>query len=390
VDEFVTGLGKNRPTFLILVGLFIIAVLLMIVPSYHLLVKPRGQSFDLFWIWAGGQSILSGENPYGPETTRVIQLGVFKKIIPLHQYQHGFPHPAHIAFVLFPFVITPFSWSVLVWLSLQIPLFLATLLLGFKLLDWHVQPIILALLTLLALLGFRYPVNVYVLAQIHFFILFCFVLSIWLFEQGYPRWSAIVLACTTIRPDLALPALVVAFILTRKSPKQKEFILTLLIVGVIFVVLPAFFIGLWPITWIKAILSYGSNPFATWPPELVPSSWLRIGLIMGLIIWAARYIIQAWQNPTAYYQSLMISAVVMVSLIIFPQTGSYSLTFILIPAFILIRYAQSWLKIIIALSLLMPWVYFALGEPFDVLIYLLIPGQFILLQEMVRHFRQVP
>lgn len=387
VDKFVKDLGTNRTTFLILVGLFIIAVLLMIAPSYHLLVKPRGQSFDLFWIWAGGQSILSGENPYGPETTRAIQLGVFKKVIPPHQYQHGFPHPAHIALVLLPFVITPFFWSVLIWLSLQIPLFLVTLLLGFKLLDWPVRPMILALLTLLALLGFRYPVNVYVLAQIHFFILFCFVLSIWLFEHGYPRWSAIALACTTIRPDLALPALVVAFLLTQKSPKQKEFILTLLVVGVIFLVLPAFFIGLWPVTWIKAILSYGSNPFATWPPELLPSLWLRVVLIIGLIIWAARYIIQAWQHQTAYYQSLMISAVVMVSLIIFPQTGSYSLTFILIPAFILIRYARPWLKIIITLSLLMPWVYFLLDKPFDVLIYIFIPAQFILFQEMVRLFR---
>src|SRR5919108_4428812 len=89
----------------LLAGLLIFSVVLMMLPSYHLLVKPRGQSFDLFWIWAGGRAVLAGQNPYGPETTQIIQLGVFKKIIPPNDYQHGFPHPAHITFVLLPFII---------------------------------------------------------------------------------------------------------------------------------------------------------------------------------------------------------------------------------------------------------------------------------------------
>ncbi len=375
-------------TSIILIGLFLITTLLMMMPSYQLLVKPRGQAFDLFWIWAGGQAILTGENPYGPETTQTIQLGVFKKIIPPHEYQHGFPHPAHIAFVLLPFVAVPFSWSVLVWLALQIPLFMVILILGFELLQWKVRPVELFFLPLLTTLGFRYPINVYVLAQIHFFILLFFVLSTWLYRHGHPRWAAVVLACATIRPDLALPALVLALILIRKSPRQKEFMVTLLITGVVFLFLPAFFIGFWPITWINAIRSYGSNPFATWPPELLPSLWLRFALITGLVIWAGRYILQAWKNPIRYTQSLMISAVVLISLIIFPQTGSYSLTFALISALILMRHAQPRLKMIIALSLLMPWIYFALGETFHTLIYLLIPGQFIIFQEMVAHNRQ--
>jgi hypothetical protein len=381
---------QHHKTLWVVIILFALTVILMIVPSYQLLVKPRGQAFDLFWIWAGGQAILTGQNPYGPETTQIIQLGVFKKIIPPHQYQHGFPHPAHIAFVLLPFVAIPFTWSVLGWLALQIPLAMIILMLGFDLLQWKVGPWELFMLTLLTTLGFRYPINVYVLAQIHFFILFFFVLSIWLFQHGHPRGSAIVLACATIRPDLALPALALAFILTHKSPRQKEFILTLLVSGVVFLLLPAFFIGFWPVTWINAIRSYGSNPFATWPPELLPLLWLSIALIIGLAIWAGRYILRAWKNPTPYTQSLMISAVVLVSLVIFPQTGSYSLTFALISALILLRYAQPRLKMIIALSLLMPWLYFALGELFHTLIYLLIPGQFIFFQELVaRNPRQL-
>jgi hypothetical protein len=317
----------------------------------------------------------------------VIQLGVFKKIIPPHEYQHGFPHPAHIAFVLLPFIITPFFWSILSWTSLQIPLFLVILLLGFKLLNWNVRPSQLFILTLLTTLGFRYPINIYVLGQLHFFILFCFLLSIWLFQQGHPRWAAVVLACTTIRPDLSLLALILAFILVRNSPKRNGFIVTLLVTGLAFALLPAIFIGFWPLTWINAMRSYGSNPFATWPPEVLPSIWSSVVLLIGLTIWTGRYLILSWRNPTPFHQSLMISAVILFGLIVFPQTGNYTLTFSLIPALIFLHYAQPrWLRVVITASLLMPWVYFMLGGYFDSLIFLLIPGQFIIFQELVQRF----
>jgi hypothetical protein len=375
---------QNWKTGLALISLFIVAVILMMIPSYELLVKPRGEAFDLFWIWAGGRAILAGQNPYGPETTRVIQLGVFNKIIPPHQYQHGFPHPAHIAFVLLPFVILPFSWSVLIWISLQIPLFMATLLLGFRALNWSVSLINLFLLTLLALVGFRYPMNVYVLGQLIFFVLFCLLLSVWLYQNDHPRLAAVALACATIRPDLALLAFVLAFILTRHSSRQKEFVIALLIAGIVLALVPMLLIGFWPLTWMNALRSYGSNPFATWPPELLPFPLAAI-LVAGLIIWTGRYLILGWQNPIPVYLALLVAAVTLLGLVIFPQTGSYTLTFALIPAFILLYYTRSiWLKTLIALTLLSPWFYFMLDAPFDRLIFLLIPLQFIILQEVVR------
>jgi hypothetical protein len=379
----------DRKTVLIVGGLFIFAVALMSIPSYRLLVKPRGQAFDLFWIWAGGRAVLTGENPYGPETTRTIQLGVFNKVIPPHQYQHGFPHPAHITFVLLPIVLAPFPWSVLFWTSLQIPLFLVTLLLGFSILNWTIRPYLLFVVTILTILGFRYPVNVYVLGQLIFFVLFCLLLAIWLYQRHKPRLAAIALALATIRPDLALLAIFLAFVLTRRSPYRKEFLTTLVIAGLILALLPVIFIGFWPITWINAVRSYGSNPFATWPPALLPSPWLMAILLVGLAWWVGRYFVRGWRCPTPFNIGLMVSAVVLGGLIVFPQTGSYSLTFALVPAIILMYYARPlWLKALIAVSLLMPWFYFMLDEPFDRLIFLLIPLQFIMLQEMVGYTHQ--
>jgi hypothetical protein len=184
---------------------------------------------------------------------------------------------------------------------------------------------------------------------------------------------------------LAILAITLAFILIWNSPRRNEFTGTLLISGLILILVPALFMGFWPFTWIKAIFSYGSNPFATWPPELLPPI-LAVLLLTGLIIWAVRYVMWSWHNPTPFNQSLMVSAVLLVGLIILPQTGSYNLTFALIPTLVLLRYARrQWLQIAIVVSLFMPWFYFMLGNSFDRLIFLLIPAQFIIFQELVRY-----
>jgi hypothetical protein len=374
--------------FLLVVGLFLLSITLMMLPSYELLVKPRGQAFDWFWIWVGGRAVLAGQNPYGPETTQTIQLGVFKKIIPPEEYQHGFPHPAHIAFVLLPFILLPFFWSVLLWLSLQIPLFMTSFFIGCRILNYTMRPYLLFLFILLTTLGFRYPINIYVLGQLTIFVIFCSLLAVWLFQRGHPQWAAVALTGTTIRPDLALIAILLAFILTRNSSRRNEFIATLLSAGFILAVLPMLFIGFWPLTWLQAILTYGNNPFATWPPELLPALWLRIVLLIGLTVWVGYYVLLAWRKPDTFHNSLLIGAAILYGLIVLPQTGSYTLTLALIPAMILWYLAGPlWLKVILAASLLMPWFYFALGGPFDRLIFLLIPGQLMIFQEMVRWFR---
>lgn len=373
---------------LVFIGLFTFSVALLMFPSYQLLVKPRGQSFDLYSTWVGGRAVLSGQNPYGPEPTRLIQLGIYKKLIPPPEYQHGFSLPAYITFVLLPFILLPFPCSVLLWISLQIPLFMLTLMIGLDVLDWSVGPFSLFLLAILTILGFRYPVIAYTVGQLTIFVLFCIVLSAWLYRHNHPRWAAVALAWATIRPDLSLAAILSALVLVKDSPRRNEFIATLLGTGVILVMLPTILVGFWPLTWLKTIRAYGhGNPFVTWPPGLLPSPWLIGVLVIGVTVWTAYYLLFTWQKPTPFSQGLLVSAVVLWGLIILPQTGSYTLTIALIPALILLRHARPrWLRVMIAGSLLTPWLYFLLDQHLGGLIFLLIPLQFILLQESVRHF----
>jgi hypothetical protein len=375
------------PPALIALLLFMLTTILMLKPTLDLLIGPRGQSFDWLPIWAGGHAVLEGEDPYGPEVTRRIQLAVFRQVIPPEEYQHGFSNPAHLAFVLLPLMILPFSLSLLLWLSLQIPLFMVNLLLGLQLLKWPVRPLFLFLLTFLTLLGFRYPINVYVLGQLTFFVIFCMLLSLWLFQQGRPRWAAVALACATIRPDLSLLAILLSVLFLWGSPFRYPFFIALFLAGLVLALLPLFFIGFWPLAWLEELQGYVNNPFATWPPQLLPWTWLRLVLQAGLMAWIGYYLWRAWREPTPFSRSLLVSAALLASLLLLLQTGSYNLTLALVPALILIRYARpTWLKALITLSLLAPWFYFWLGPAFDRLIFLLIPGQFILFQFLVELF----
>ncbi|MEW5959271.1 MAG: glycosyltransferase family 87 protein [Chloroflexota bacterium] len=376
-------------TTAIAAGLFVLVVLLMMLPSYQLLVKPRGQSFDLYSSWVGGRAVLAGQNPYGPEPTRLIQLGIYKQIIPPPEYQHGFALPAYVAFVLLPVMLLPFSWSILLWVSLQIPLLLATLMIGFDILDWQIGPAMLFPLAFLITVGFRYPLIAYVVGQVTIFVIFCLVLAAWLFKRRRPRWAAIALACATIRPDLSLAAIVSALVLVRKSPGRNSFVATLIGAGLVLVLLPVVFTGdFWPITWLTTIRAYGgSNPHNTWPPELLAFPWLRGALLIGLAFWLLGYVKRAWESPTSFNQGLLVSAAILVSLMALPQTGSYTLSLALIPALILLRYNKlGWQQILIAASLLSPWLYFWLNM--NKAIFLFIPLQFVLLQELVSRMSQ--
>ena len=105
-------------------------------------------------------------------------------------------------------------------------------------------------------------------------------------------------------------------------------------------------------------------------------------LVIGLLLWVGRSAIAAWRQPAPFNQAFFLSSIILGGMLILPQTGAYTLTLALIPAIMLMRYAPAhWLRLLIAASLLTPWLFFAfkMGEA----IFLLIPLQFIFLQEIV-------
>src|ERR1700690_416651 len=77
--------------------------------------RPRGNLSDLYPRWVGGgELLLDGRDPYGPETAREIQAGYYGR--PLDpsrpndpKDQEGFAYPPYVVFYLAPPVRFPFA-----------------------------------------------------------------------------------------------------------------------------------------------------------------------------------------------------------------------------------------------------------------------------------------
>jgi hypothetical protein len=359
-------------------------VLLLAVGAHTVLVKPRGGAFDFYWLWQGGRAILAGENPYGPDTTRAIQQGVYGGPLPATQYQHVFPYPAFAAFILIPFLLIPFPLAVSIWVALQIPMLALAMKLGMDVLGLRPSPVQGAGILFLAILGFRYPTIVLVLGQVTLFVIVCMVLSARLFKAGHPALAGVSLAFAMLRPDVALIGLLAFALVSRTFSSLLKISIGFLATILGLVLLPIAFVGFWPTQWLSALSTYSSNPNATWPLSLLGSPLLILGSLILLLAWMIRYVIRALRSRSANDMSLAISALVLVSLLISKQTGSYNLTYALIPAVILIKLVpRKGLRLLVAFTLLLPWAYLALNLSSARLDLLLVPVQFVLIQEIV-------
>lgn len=388
------GRGRRLPSPIlatVVVALLLVTVSALAIGFYYLLVEPRGGAFDFYWLWQGGRAILAGENPYGTSTTEAIQRGVFGTTLSTTQYQHVYPYPAYAAFVLFPFILVPFPLAVSVWLALQIPMFFLAMMLGMDVLGQRLSPVRAVALAVLAILGFRYPTIALVLGQVTILVLICMISSAWLYKTGHPILAGVSLAVAGIRPDVALIGLFAFVLFSRRLSALTDLIKGFLATTVILVAMPIGLIGFWPVEWLSALSTYATNPNAVWPIASLGSPFLILFVVIILLAWLARYVIAALKAPSPRNTSLAISALILVSLLIVKQTGSYGLTYSLVPAAILITLdPRKKFRVLIASTLLLPWVYFVLHRSSGAIDLLLVPAQFVLLQEIACNLSHSP
>ena len=358
-------------------------VMTLSLSSYLLLVVPRGQAFDFYWLWQGGRAVLSGQDPYGADTTRAIQLGVLGDLLPADQYQPVFPYPAYSALVLIPFLAMPFRLSVSLWLGVQLPLLLVTLLLGLDLLNWQPSTRLLSILAVLGAFGFRYPIIVLTLGQVTILVLTLVVSAAWMLRHRRPRLAGVLLALAFIRPDVALLGLVLIGLCTWRLPEIRRFLITFVVAIVILVLAPMLLIGFWPKAWSGAITTYASNPYSAWPMAVLPAPLSRV-LAVLLLVSGLYLLIRLARASSSKESALCASGVVLIALLVMKQTGSYNLTYALTSAVILTRLAPRPIeRTAVILSLLSPWAYMALGWRESGLELLAVPMQFLLLQLVI-------
>jgi hypothetical protein len=135
------------------------------------------------------------------------------------------------------------------------------------------------------------------------------------------------------------------------------------------------FIGPWIRDFVSGIRAYKEYSSPVWPPSLLSNPVLIIILLIGLITWGLWF----WRNLKRINPpergGWIIAFSSLLALVLFPQTGNYSLIMGLIAAWFVLWVNDAkpvvWMLVLLVLTL--PWFFQIFGESISDWEHLLIP-----------------
>jgi hypothetical protein len=172
--------------------------------------RPRGNLSDLYPRWLGSRELfLRHRDPYSAAITREIQSGYYGRPLDGQQPQdpkdqQGFAYPVYVVFLLAPTVNLPFAvvqecfrWLLIALTAISVPIWL-------RVVGWKPGPsetlavVLLVLGSFPALQGIK-------LQQLSLLVSALLAVCLLLLRRGQLLFAGMLLAITTIKPQLAIP-----------------------------------------------------------------------------------------------------------------------------------------------------------------------------------------
>lgn len=364
----------QRITPFIVAGFLLVAWVLLSLTTYFMLTIQREQRFDFFPRWEGSRAVLDHENPYKDEVTWRIQEKMFGSILAPEEDQQRFAYPAIITWLLLPFWLLPFPIAISLWSGL---LFLLLLLLPLAVaahLNWQVSPFRLIVMLLFSIFVYRYPVNAYLIGQFIPFLLACLVVAWWGLANEHWEITTAALILGMVRPEvILLPLLALLFLSWQR--RNRRIVITWVVSIAILWLITRVWIGPWVGDFVEGLFAYQAYSAPVWPPMIPNNTLLAITLVVGILGWS----LWMWKEVDALDDTerigWILSITILAGLVIFPQTGNYTLIMGLLPVWIMFwvnkKLVQRWIPVLIVLSF--PWVFLAGGKGFYKWEHLIVP-----------------
>jgi hypothetical protein len=313
------------------VGVFLLVALLWaaFAAATYLWFIPIQQKSDFLLRWYGAGKTLHGTNPYALYGTTGMVKGKGLIFVGLYYY------PATIAYTLLPFWLLPANAAVSLWCGLQLVFFSSLPLLIYWNLSWKPSLLYFALIIVFSLGGFPYSLNVYALGQFTGLVLASLVLAWWGIGKGHRLVAALSLVLATTRPEGAVIAVAVLAILLVKRQFTVPAIWLAMMTAIF--LLSLLQIGWWVPDFLNQTRLYPSRGGGIfWPPHLLGAAVVELGFIAGILLWGGWFFRQLWTWPDQDRQLLWgLSVVVVLALLLLPQTNDYTLVYLLLPIWLL-------------------------------------------------------
>ena len=334
--------------------------------------RPRGNLSDLYPHWIGARELLlHGRDPYSPEVTREIQQGYYgRSLDPARpgdpKDQQGFAYPAYVAFYLAPTIQLPFELVREGFFWVLLGLTLAAIPLWLRVLRWSV-PVWAQVSLMVFTVGSLTVVQGLKLQQMTLLVVALLAVAIALLASDWPIAAGIVLALTTIKPQLVWLLLLCLMIWTLADWRRRyrwaaSFLLTMAILWVA----SEWCLPHWIFRFVEAMHRYLNYTDAVSILDLtVPAPW---GWMLRVFVVAATLRI-AWQNRRFAADTPAFAATVSLALavtvIVIPSYALYNQVMLLPALLMLLRDRQTiWnrnrvsrvLLSLAAILLLWPWL----------------------------------
>ena len=311
--------------------------------------RPRGNLSDLYPRWLGARELLiHGRDPYSPEVTREIQRGYYgREIDPARpndpKDQVGFAYPIYVVFLLAPTVRMNFDvvrllafWFLTVLAVASVPLWEISL--GRRFCVW--RTVIAALL----LLG-SYPfIEAVALDQPLLFVAAFLAASFLARQQGWLVLSGVLLAITTIKPQVAFLPLMLMVMWVSGSWRARQrwlwgFVATMLTL----LAASEYVLRGWLFRFYYAVKAYQSYMSGTsFLDRLVTprgsfAAWL---LIVMIVVWTGWRVRRLAPDTFAARRALCVTLVAVVCTS--PNLALYNQVLLLPGALLWFEYRKSW------------------------------------------------
>ncbi len=196
----------------------LLAVLLLVIIAaesvalYATFTTKHPGANDFFVRWLGGRALLlEGINPYDRTVAEDAQQAMFGRLTTAADKDEAyFAYPLYTLFFFWPLSLLPYAWAQAVWMTLLQFMLLAVTLLSIWLSGWRPRPWLFGL-TVFWGIFFYNGARAIILGQFSVLVALALLLALWALANGRAGWAGVLLAITTIKPQMVI--LVLLFVM---------------------------------------------------------------------------------------------------------------------------------------------------------------------------------
>jgi len=313
---------------------------------YRIHVQRLGNALDYYPFWAGGREvILNWHNPYDPSVMLSIQQAIYGRPALPEENEHGYAYPAYAPFVVLPFIVLPFHASASLWIACQQVLVMAAVVLTLQATRGATRGSVgrwRLLLLILVAMTFRYSMITFVLGQTSIWVLSSLALALWAAQRRYNVLAGAALAAAAVKPQLMiLPAL--ALLVSQPSQQRKATAVALGGALALLVGCSLLFAGPWLTDYWRQLQAYQNYSTTQFPIVALTETWLSQPMsqtlnlsVIATLLGVLALVLWRWRGSNR--PALPVALAVVTTQLVVPQTGSYNLVLLLLPAVVILEY----------------------------------------------------